>query len=60
MPDVPVVELYASNNPFDLKPRSGNHAFEDILKPLKTVWDGTAQTFPSFSSILTRIANGVG
>ena len=43
MLDVTVVELYASNNPFDLKTRPGNRAFEDTLNPLKTVWDGTAQ-----------------
>ena len=49
-----------SNNPFDLTTRAGDRAFEDILKPLDTSWDGTAQTFPYFSSSLTRRANNGG
>ena len=59
-PDIPVTDHYALNDPFDLTTRAGDREFEDILKPLDTIWDGTAQTFPSFSSNLARGANGGG
>ena len=49
MPAVPVTDLYASNNPSDLTTRAGDCAFEDISKPLNTIWDCTTHTFPSFS-----------
>ena len=55
-----VTDLYASNNPFDLSIRAGDHAFKDISNPLDTIWDGTAQTFPSSGSIMTRCANDKG
>ena len=45
MTAVPVTDLYVLNNPFVLTTCAGNHAFEDISKPLDTIWDGTAQTF---------------
>ena len=54
---VPVTDIYALNNPFDLTTRAGDRAFKDISKPLDTIWDDTVQTFPSFSSSLTRRAN---
>ena len=59
-PAIPVTDHYASNDPFDPTTRAGNRAFEDISKPLDTIWDGTAQTFPSFSSNLARRANNGG
>ena len=37
IPAVPVTDLYASNNPFDLMAREGNRAFEDILNSLDTI-----------------------
>ena len=48
-PDIPVTDHHTSYDPFDLTTRAGDRAFEEILKPLYTIWDGTAQTFPSFS-----------
>ena len=51
-PAIPVTDHYASNDPFELTNRAGNHTFEDISKSLDTIWDVTAQTFPSFSSNL--------
>ena len=59
-PAIPVSDHYASNDPFDLTTRAGDHAFEDISELLDTIWDGTAQAFPSFSSNLTRRANDGG
>ena len=59
-PAIPVTDHYASNDPFDLTTRAGDRAFEDISKPLDTIWDGTAQTFPSFSSNLAQRANNGG
>ena len=60
MPAVAVTDLYEWNNPFNLTTRAGDRAFEDISNPLDTIWDGMVQTFPSFSSILTRRANNGG
>ena len=56
-PLIPVTDHYASDDPFDLTTRAGNRAFEDISKPLDTIWDGTVQAFPYFSSNLARRAN---
>ena len=56
-PAIAVTDHYASNDPFDLTTRAGDGAFEDISKPLDTIWDDTAQTFPSFSYNLARRAN---
>ena len=53
-PAIPVTDHYASNDPFNLTTRAG------ISKPLDTLWDGTAQKFPSFSSNLARRANNGG
>ena len=50
-PAIPVTDHYASNDPFDLTTRAGDHAFEDISELLDTIWDGTAQAFLSFSSV---------
>ena len=36
---------------------AGDCAFKEILKPLDIIWDGIAQTVPSFSSSLTIRAN---
>ena len=60
MPAIPVTDIYASNITFDLTTCVGDRTFEDILKPLDTICDGTAQTFPSFSSSLIRRANDGG
>ena len=59
-PAIPVTYHYASNDPLALTTRAGNHPFEDISKPLDTIWDGTAQTFPFFGSNLARRANDGG
>ena len=59
-PAITVTDHYASNDSFDLTTCAGDRAFEDILKPLDTIWDGTLQTFPSFSSNLSRGANNGG
>ena len=56
-PAIPVTDHYASNDPFDLTTRAGDRAFEEISKPLDTLWDGTAQNFPSFISNIARRAN---
>ena len=56
-PAIPVNDHYALNDLFDLMNRAGDHAFEDILKPFGTIWDGTAQTFTAFSSNIARRAN---
>ena len=57
MPAASGTYLFASNNPFDLTTRSCDCAFEDISNTLDTIWYGMAQTFPYFSSSLTRRAN---
>ena len=59
-PAIPATNHYALNDPFNLTTRAGDRAFEDISKPLDTNWDGTAQTFTSFSSNLARRANDRG
>ena len=59
-PAIPVTDHYASNDPFDLTTRAGDRAFEDISKPLDTIWDGTMQKFTSFSSNIARRANDGG
>ena len=59
-PAIPVTDHYASNDPFDLTTRAGDRVFKDILEPLDTIWDGTAQKFPSFSSNYARHANDEG
>ena len=56
-PAIPVTDHYASNDPFDLTTRAGDCEFKDISKPFDTIWDSTAQTYPSFSSNLARRAN---
>ena len=38
-PAIPVTDHYASNGPFNLTTRAGNRAFEDISKPLDTIWE---------------------
>ena len=45
---VPVVDLFESNQPFDLSTCSGNDAFNKISNPLDEIWDGTVETFPLF------------
>ena len=59
-PAIPVTDHYASNDPFDVTTRAGDRSFKEISKPLNTIWYGTAQTFPSFSSNLARHANDGG
>ena len=59
-PAIPVTDHYASNDTFDLTTCAGDRAFEDISKPLDTIWYGTAQTFPYFSSNISRRANNGG
>ena len=54
---IPVTDHYALNDPFDLTTCAGDRAFEDISKPLNTIWDGTTQIFPSLSSNLAQSAN---
>ena len=56
-PGIPVTDHYTSNDLFDLTTRAGDCAFEDISKPLDTIWDGIAQTFPSFSYNLAQRAH---
>ena len=59
-PAIPVTDHYASNYPFYLTTHAGNCVFEDISKPLETIWDGTGQTLPSFSSNIAQRANNGG
>ena len=57
--NTPVVDLYSSNQPFDLANRTGLNAFQNISKPLDEIWDGTTEKFPHFViSLKVRAAEG--
>ena len=59
-PAVPVTDHYASNDTFDRITPAGDRAFEDISKPLDTIWGGTAQKNASFSSNFAQRADDGG
>ena len=47
-PTIPVHDLYASPNAFNLAQRSGLTAYEKACEPLKVKWDGGSTGYPSF------------
>ena len=44
----PVHHLFSATAAFDLSTRSGETAFKIISAPLSTIWDGSAEDFPTF------------
>ena len=44
----PVHHLYSAAAAFDLSTRSGETAFKAISAPLDTIWNGSAEDFPTF------------
>ena len=44
----PVLDPFASNDPFDLSTRSGATAYEKVSSPLDVLWNGAVSSFPSF------------
>ena len=46
--NVPILDPFASNAPFNLASRAGDTAFQRASSALDETWDGTVETFPSF------------
>ena len=47
-PSVPVHDLFASNQPFNLAHQSGLAAYEQACAPLKSKWNGGPSDYPTF------------
>jgi hypothetical protein len=52
-----ILDLFASNKPFDFLARTGSTAFATACATLEDPWNGTVETFPSFI-ISLRIRSG--
>lgn len=52
----PILDPFASANPFDLSSRAGSNAFTTSCAALDVTWDGTTNEFPSFITALRQRA----
>ena len=59
-PAAPLLNLFDSDQPFDLSTRAGSSAFSQACDPLDTKWDGSVDTFPAFVTSLKLRAREVG
>ena len=59
-PAAPLLNLYDSDQPFDLSTRAGSSAFNQACEPLDAKYDGTVDTFPAFVTSLRLRAREVG
>ena len=59
-PAAPLLNLYDSDQPFDLSTRVGSSAFDKACEPLDAKWDGTVEAFPAFVTSLRLRAREVG
>ena len=56
----PLLDPFATNDPFDLSSRAGSLAFATACSALDDEWDGTTETFPPFLISLKIRAAEVG
>ena len=54
---VPIRDIFASTNAFDVSTKAGMEALSSISKPLTEPWDGSTAIFPEFLVNLQLRAN---
>ena len=59
-PPAPLLDLFDSDQPFDLSTRAGSSAFNQACGALDLKWNGLVDTFPAFVTSLQLRAREVG